>query len=87
MTQKMMVKNQQTIRSNPHKRVIKREHYCRKDGQWKPKFKFASEEAAQCECKRMKINGYRTYHPYICKVCGYWHIGMKKIDPRECETL
>ena len=66
----------QTIRSDCNKHIIKREHYTKKDGDWKPKKKFDTEESAQEWIKQYKM--YR-YSPYICKVCGKWHIGMKNI--------
>ena len=61
-------------RSDCNKHVIKREHYARKEGEWKPKQKFETEEDAN-----IYINKHRmyTYTSYICKVCGKWHIGMK----------
>lgn len=64
----------QTIRSDCNRHVIKREHYARKDGEWKPKKKFESEEEANNWIKKYKM---KKYSAYICKVCGHWHIGMK----------
>jgi hypothetical protein len=56
--------------------VIKREHYAKKDGEWKPKKKFETEKEALAFIKKHKM--YK-YIPYVCKVCGKWHIGMKNI--------
>ena len=69
------MQNKQTIRSDCNKHIIKREHYTRKDGNWKPKKQFDSDEAANKWIKKYKLYGYSSY---ICKVCGKWHIGMKK---------
>ena len=63
-------------RSDCHKHTIKREHYTRKNGFWKPKKKFETEEDAECWIKKYKMIGYESY---ICNVCGKWHIGMKNI--------
>ena len=62
-------------RSDCNKHTIKREHYCRKNGEWKPKKKFSSNEEALAWIKKYKM--YK-YIPYICKVCGNIHIGIKK---------
>lgn len=70
-----MNKQRQTTRSDCNKHIIKREHYARKNGEWKPKKKFETEEDAVSYIKKYKM--YK-YVPYICKVCSKWHIGMKK---------
>ena len=62
-------------RSDCNKHIIKREHYTRKDNEWKPKKKFENEEDALVWIEKYKMYGY---NPYICKVCGKYHIGMKK---------
>jgi len=64
-----------TIRSDCNKRIIKREHYCRKNGEWKPKKKFNSEEEALSWIKKYKMYKYTAY---LCKICGKWHIGIRK---------
>ena len=64
-----------TSRSDCNKHIIKREHYTRKNGLWKPKKKFNSEEDAQDWIKKYKMYGYSAY---LCKVCKKWHVGMKK---------
>ena len=69
------MQNKQTIRSDCNKHIIKREHYTRKDGNWKPKKQFDSDEEANKWIKKYKLYGYLSY---ICKVCGKWHIGIKK---------
>ncbi len=69
------MQNKQTIRSDCNKHIIKREHYTRKDGNWKPKKQFDSDKEANKWIKKYKLYGYSSY---ICKVCGKWHIGMKK---------
>ena len=69
-----MIKQKQTTRSDCNKHIIKREHYTRKNGSWKPKKKFESEEDANNWIKKYKMYKYTSY---ICKECGYWHIGMK----------
>ena len=66
---------QPTSRSDCNKHIIKREHYFRKNGVWKPKKKFESDEEASAWIKKHKMYGYT---PYICKVCGAWHVGKKK---------
>ena len=63
-------------RSDCHKHICKREHYARKNGKWKPKKKFLSEDDAHSWIKKYKM--YK-YIPYVCKQCGKWHIGIKKI--------
>lgn len=62
-------------RSDCHKRTINREHYVKKDGEWKPKKKFETEDESLCWIRKYKM--YK-YTPYICEVCGKWHIGIKK---------
>ena len=62
-------------RSDCNKHTIKREHYARKNGEWKPKKKFNSQEEADNWIKTYKMYKYTSY---VCKVCGYWHIGIKK---------
>lgn len=64
-----------SARSDCNKRIIKREHYCQKDGMWKPKKSFDSEEEAMRWIKKYKMYGYKTY---LCKICGKIHIGKKK---------
>ena len=63
-------------RSDCNKHIIKREHYTRKDGVWKPKKSFKSEKEAVDWIKKYKMYGYNAY---ICRVCGDWHIGKKKL--------
>lgn len=65
----------QTIRSDCNKHIIKREHYCRKNNNWKPKKQFENEEDALNWITKYKM--YK-YVPYVCKVCGKFHIGIKK---------
>ena len=65
-----------TSRSDCNKHIIKREHYTRKKGLWKPKKKFESQEDAVEWINKYKMYGYSAY---LCKVCKKWHIGMKKI--------
>lgn len=64
-----------TSRSDCNRHIIKREHYTRKDGSWKPKMSFKNEQEAREWIKKYKMCGYS---PYICKVCGEWHVGKKK---------
>ena len=64
-----------TQRSDCNKHIVKREHYTRKNGLWKPKKQFVSKEDADAWVKKYKMNGYCAY---LCKVCGKWHIGKKK---------
>ena len=59
-------------RSDCNKHIVKREHYSRKNGVWKPKKPFNTEEDATAWIKKYKMCGYSAY---ICKVCGKWHIG------------
>lgn len=66
-----------TARSDCNKHIIKREHYCRKNGVWKPKKPFSSKEDADGWIKKYKMHGYT---PYICKECGKWHVGKKHIN-------
>lgn len=61
-------------RSDCNKHTIKREHYARKNGEWKPKQKFDTEQDALSFIKKHKMYKYTAY---ICKVCGKWHIGIK----------
>jgi len=63
-----------TTRTDCNKHIIKREHYTRKDGNWKPKKPFDSKDEADSWIKKYRM--YR-YSSYICKECGKWHIGMK----------
>ena len=43
--------------------------------EWKPKQKFETEQEALSFIKKHKMYKYTAY---ICKVCGKWHIGIKK---------
>ena len=70
-----MYKSKKIARSDCNKHIIKREHYTRKNGLWKPKKKFDSKEEADAWIKKYKMYKYTSY---ICDVCGNWHIGMKK---------
>ena len=67
----------QTAHSDCNKHIIKREHYARKNNEWKPKKKFKTDDEAKIYIKKHKM--YK-YIPYICKVCGKWHIGIKKAN-------
>lgn len=62
-------------RSDCNKHIIKREHYASKDGEWKPNKKFEIEEDANAFIKKHKMSKYTSY---VCKVCGKWHIGIRK---------
>ena len=62
-------------RSDCNKHIVKREHYSRKNGIWKPKKQFKSQQDAEYWINKYKMYGYSTY---ICKVCGGWHIGLRK---------
>lgn len=62
-------------RSDCNKHTIKREHYTRKNGEWKPKQRFNTSEDAKCFIDKNKMYGYNAY---VCTVCGAWHIGIKK---------
>ena len=73
-----------TIRSDCNKHTIKREHYSRKNGEWKPKKKFENQEEAEQYIIQYKMFGYSSY---ICKVCGKFHIGMKNIKINKNETI
>jgi len=64
-------------RSDCNKHIIKREHYSKKNGEWKPKQKFETEQDALSFIKKHKMYKYTAY---ICKVCGKWHIGIKKYN-------
>ena len=68
-------KSKQAPRSDCNKHIIKREHYTKKDGFWKPKMPFKTKEDALNWIKKYKMYGYSAY---TCKVCGKWHIGKKK---------
>lgn len=67
-------KSRNTTRSDCNKHIIKREHYSRKNGEWKPKKKFNNQEESDAWIKQYKMYKYSSY---ICKVCGFWHIGIK----------
>ena len=68
--------NKIRARSDCNKHKIKREHYTRKDGEWKPKQKFESEQEALTFINKHKMHKYTAY---VCKVCSKWHIGIKNI--------
>ena len=74
-----MYKTKKTTRSDCNKHIIKREHYTRKNGLWKPKKKFETKEDADSWIKKYKMYKYSSY---LCEVCGHWHIGMKKIKTK-----
>jgi len=67
-------------RSDCNKHIIKREHYARKNGEWKPKKKFNTKEEA---LEYIKINNIKKYTVYMCNVCGKWHIGGRKLKYEE----
>lgn len=64
-------------RSDCNKHSIKREHYVKKDGEWKPKKKFETDKEANEWIKKYKMYKYTSY---ICKVCGKYHVGIKKLN-------
>ena len=64
-----------TTRSDCNKHIIKREHYARKNGEWKPKQKFETTEDANAWIVKYKMYKYTAYQ---CIVCNKWHIGIKK---------
>ena len=70
----MIIQSKPTSRSDCNKHVVKREHYSRKNGIWKPKKSFETEQDAVSWIKKYKMIGYSAY---ICDVCGKWHIGKK----------
>jgi len=70
----IFVSTRPTTRSDCNKHTIKREHYTRKNGEWKPKKCFASQEEAEAWIKKYKMTKYTSY---VCGVCGCWHIGIK----------
>ena len=72
----ILINSRQNIRSDCNKHIIKREHYARKNGEWKPKQKFETEQETLSFIKKHKMYKYTAY---ICKVCGKWHIGIKNI--------
>lgn len=61
-------------RSDCNKHTIRREHYTRKNGLWKPKKCFDAKSDADLWIKRYKMLGYRSY---VCSECGKIHIGKK----------
>lgn len=69
-------KQRQNARSDCNKHIIKREHYTRKNGEWKPKKKFDSQDEADNWITEHKMYKYTSY---MCQVCGKWHVGMKTI--------
>lgn len=69
--------NRRNPRSDCNKHIIKREHYTRKNNQWKPKRKFNNKEEAEDWINKYKMIGYKAYR---CRVCGYYHIGKQKCE-------
>lgn len=59
-------------RSDCNKHIRPREHYTKKEGRWKPKKFFNSEQDAEEWIRKYKMSGYVAYK---CGVCGGWHIG------------
>lgn len=59
-------------RSDCNKHTIKREHYTRKNGEWKPKKQFDTKEEAESWINKYKMINYIAYQ---CSICGSWHIG------------
>ena len=62
-------------RSDCNKHLKPREHYTKKNGRSKPKKGFKSEVDAQAWIRKYKMSGYV---PYVCGVCGEWHVGKMK---------
>lgn len=57
----------------PIKNKHKRYHYYKKDGKWKPKIKFDSQESAEKYLKQRHKT--EEYNIYVCPYCGKYHIG------------
>lgn len=62
-------------RSDCNKHIVRRWHYTRKNGKWKPKKQFNSKEDADAWINKYKMAGYNAY---VCEECGSWHIGKMK---------
>ena len=62
-------------RSDCNKHIIRRWHYTRKNGSWKPKKKFDDDLSANEWISKYKMRGYVSYR---CPECGGWHIGKNK---------
>lgn len=62
-------------RSDTHSHSHPREHWTRKNGQWKPKVRFNSIQEALDYIKHHRMEGYTAY---ICPYCGAIHIGKLK---------
>ena len=62
---------------NKNKHSSKRFHYCRKNGKWKPKKGFCSQEDADSFIEKHKMTDYISY---LCPHCNMWHIGKKIKD-------
>lgn len=62
----------------PVKNKHKRYHYYKKDGKWKPKLKFETEEDAEKYLKA--INKIDEYNIYRCPYCKKYHIGHLSED-------
>ena len=61
-----MNKQFQTARSDCNKHIIKREHYARKNNEWKPKKKFKTDDEAKLYIKNIRcINTYLIYVKYV----------------------
>lgn len=71
-----MKNKRQTIRSDCKPRGVKRYHYTRKNGSWKPKKPFETKAEALSFIKKYKMFAYVAY---LCPECNKWHIGSNKI--------
>lgn len=65
----------------PIKNKHKRQHYYKKDGKWKPKMKFETQQDAEKYLKARKKLG--EYNIYRCQYCGKYHVGHNNDNKRE----
>lgn len=52
------------------------EHWTWRGKSMKPKHKYSSREEALNAIIEQKLDS-KGYNPYLCSVCGMWHIGHK----------
>lgn len=54
------------------------QHWTHKKGKLLPKAQFQSLESALKFMDQCRIDK-NSYHPYVCAICGMWHIGHTRV--------
>lgn len=70
-----MMRQKRPLKHNSHPRC----HWTKKKGLWKVKKSYKTESEAQEFIDNHNLFK-SNYYAYQCQICGFWHIGYKKIQ-------